>query len=67
MRALIVAEKFGAYAKGARIDDPEKIAAILDSPDRAHVLAINVPDPKPAAADDEQAQTGAKRSKPTQK
>lgn len=54
MLDLIVREPFGAYARGSRITEPAKVKAILDGPQRSHVIAVAAQDreqePKVAAA-----------------
>jgi hypothetical protein len=47
-RQLIVNEPFGKYAKGDRITDDSEIKEILDTPQAASVLPINVENTPPA-------------------
>lgn len=54
MLNLIVTIPFGGYAKGARISDADKVAAILAGPSRHHVVKVSgrqsAPAPKRIAA-----------------
>lgn len=49
MKALIVTEPFADYAKGQQITDAKVIDDILVEHGN-HVVAVNLPDPAPAAA-----------------
>ena len=42
---LIVREAFGGYEKGARIEDPEEVQAVLRSGNAGNVITIKAPGP----------------------
>lgn len=46
MKALTVIEAFGDYSRGHQITDAKAIAGILESEQRAKVVAIELPESK---------------------
>lgn len=47
---LTVSEPFGKYAKGAHISDPTEVSAVLNGPNRHHVVQ-RIPSPEHISGD----------------